>query len=998
MSDRMRPISFARLMDWVLTEHEKHGSVFGVRKPFVADAGKTLELFGERLETPFGPAAGPHTQLAQNLVASYYAGSRFFELKTVQTLDGEDLPVAKPCITAEDECYNVEWSTELRVPEAYEEYVKGWFACKLLAREWGLGDGDGFIFNMSVGYDLEGIRSKKINDYIEGMKDASHSAIWKECTDWTLANLDRFEALDEKYVRGINPHICTSITLSTLHGCPPQEIERIATYLITEKGLNTFIKCNPTLLGYEFARKTMDEMGYDYLVFDDHHFKDDLQFSDAVPMLTRLMKLCEERHLAFGVKLTNTFPVGIASNELPGEEMYMSGRSLYPLSIALADKLTQAFGGKLRISFSGGADIFNIRNIYDTGVWPITLATTLLKPGGYQRLSQMASALTADKYNTFAGVDAAKLHALAEASREDAHHRKPIKPLPERKMKKKVPLTDCFTAPCREGCPIGQDIPAYIRLAGEGRHLEALRVITERNPLPFITGTICPHHCADKCTRFFYEESVKIRAAKLDAAKHAYRELLAEAKPAPQNRGRVAIVGGGPAGLAAAYFLRREGFGVTVFEKTKQLGGIVQLVIPEFRIPAEAIANDVELVRAMGVEFVLGSEQTSADMLKAQGYDYILFAVGAWKHGALRLSTGEAVNVLDFLASFKENPAGQKLGENVVIVGGGNTAMDAARAAKRVPGVLNVRLVYRRNKRYMPAAEEELTLAIEDGVEFCELLAPVGLENGVLHCHRVILGDVDASGRRAPVETDEVVDIPADTVIAAVGEKTDTALYEANGLALDERGRVRVNPQTLETSVKNVFVAGDALRGPATVVEAIADAARFATAISHADMERHSALNVNPDCAPALQKKGVLHTQPEQCRACEQCLECATVCECCVDVCPNRANISVRVPGNPMAQIIHVDGMCNECGNCKTFCPYDSAPYKEKLTLFRDAADFEDSTNEGFLCVDSMKGLFRVRLDGTVKDYTVRDEGCGLPEAVRKLITTACAEYGYLFY
>lgn len=998
MSDRMRPISFAGLMDWILTEHEKEGSVFGVRRPFLADAAKTLELFGEQMETPFGPAAGPHTQLAQNIVAAYYAGSRFFELKTVQTLDGEDLPVAKPCISAEDECYNVEWSTELRVPEAYDEYVKGWFALKLLARELGLGGENGFIFNMSVGYDLDGIRSPKIDDYIEGMKDASGRAIWKECTDWTLANIGRFQNIEEAYVRGINPHVCSSITLSTLHGCPPQEIERIATYLITKKKLHTFIKCNPTLLGYEFARKTMDEMGYDYLVFDDHHFKDDLQFADAVPMLERLMKLCNEHGLSFGVKLTNTFPVTIAQGELPGEEMYMSGRSLYPLSIALADKLTKQFGGKLRISFSGGADAFNIGQIFETGIWPITLATTLLKPGGYQRISQMASTFSSGKYNSFTSVDAAKLAVLSEASRRDAHHLKPMKPLPERKLARKVPLTDCFTAPCREGCPIGQDIPAYLRLAGEGKHLEALRVIVERNPLPFTTGTICPHHCADKCTRSFYEESVKIRSAKLEAAQHAYKQLLAETRLIQQNHGKIAVVGGGPAGLAAAYFLAREGYAVTVFEKAKELGGIVRLVIPEFRIASASIDCDVELVRAMGVEFVLGSEQTSADLLKAQGYDRILFAVGAWQHGTLRLATGKAVNVLEFLAKFKENPAQLSLGANVVIVGGGNTAMDAARAAKRVPGVTNVRLVYRRNKRYMPADEEELALAMEDGVEFCELLAPVGAENGVLHCHKVVLGDVDASGRRAPVETDELVDIPADTVIAAVGEKTDAALYEKNGIAMDERGRVLVNTKTFETSVSNVFVAGDALRGPATVVEAIADAALFAKAVCNADMERYAALNINPDAAPALAKKGVLQTEQAKHSACECCLECATVCECCVDVCPNRANIAVRVQGKPMAQIIHVDGMCNECGNCMTFCPYDSAPYKEKFTLYRSEADFKDSTNEGFLCVDKAKHLFRVRLDGTVKDYDVSDKACGLLEDIRTLICTAYAEYGYLFY
>ncbi len=145
MSDRMTPIPFASLMNWILEERAS-GSVFGVRRPFAAPKGKALELFGERLETPFGPAAGPHTQLAQNIIAAYYAGCRFFELKTVQTLDGEDLPVSKPCIAAVDECYNVEWSTELTVQQAYDEYVKAWFALKLMSWEYDLGRPDGFLF------------------------------------------------------------------------------------------------------------------------------------------------------------------------------------------------------------------------------------------------------------------------------------------------------------------------------------------------------------------------------------------------------------------------------------------------------------------------------------------------------------------------------------------------------------------------------------------------------------------------------------------------------------------------------------------------------------------------------------------------------------------------------------------------------------------------------------------------------------------------------------
>lgn len=683
MSDIMTPIPFGKLMDWIIKEH-KTGSVFGVKRPFIADKKNTATIFGRSLETPFGPAAGPHTQLTQNIVASYVAGSRFFELKTVQKLDGEDLPVSKPCIRAEDECYNCEWSTELYVPQAYDEYVKAWFACKVLAKEYGLGSMDGFQFNMSVGYDLEGIQTEKIDRFIEGMKDASGAPIFTECRQWLLDNLDRFENLTRDDVEGISPEVCNCITLSTLHGCPPQEIERIAKYLIEKKQVHTFIKCNPTLLGYDYARRLMDEMGYDYVAFGDFHFKDDLQYEDAVPMLKRLQALADEKGLEFGVKITNTFPVDVKQNELPSEEMYMSGKSLYALSLSVALKLADDFDGKLRISYSGGADYFNIEKIVDAGIWPVTMATTMLKPGGYQRLEQIGRLFAAKKAPVFESVDAAKVRTLVEGAKTDRHHVKAVKPLPSRKINRPVPLADCFIAPCQEGCPIHQDITQYLQLAGEGKYEEALKVILNKNPLPFITGTICAHNCMSKCTRNFYETPVNIRRTKLESAEGGYEAVMEDFKaPAVSSDKKAAVVGGGPAGLAAAFFLARGGMKVTVFEKEAKMGGVVRNVIPAFRIPDSAIDRDVKIIEAMGAELVNGKEIQSIETLKKE-YDYVVLALGASQPGELRLEAGEPVNALEFLAEFKATDGKAKLGKNVAVIGGGNTAMDTARAAKRL--------------------------------------------------------------------------------------------------------------------------------------------------------------------------------------------------------------------------------------------------------------------------------------------------------------------------
>ena len=456
MSEKMYPIPFKSLMNWVVEEYAASGEIFGVRKAYHA-TGKSLPIFGERIETPFGPAAGPNSQLAQNIIAAYMAGARFFEVKTVQKMDGAELAacVPRPCILANDEGYNQEWSTELTVPQAMDEYIKAWCALKVLSKVYGFGDPDGFVFNMSVGYDLEGIKGEKVNTYIDGMMDADKTAIFGECK----AVLKELFPAESGYIDGISPRVSRSVTVSTLHGCPPDEIERIASYLISEKHLHTFVKCNPTILGYETARRTLDSMGYDYIVFDEHHFNEDLQWVDAVPMFERLQALADSKGPEFGLKLSNTFPVDTTRGELPNDEMYMSGRSLFPLTIEMCHRISRQFKGKMRISFAGGAEYFNCDKLFAAGIWPITVATTILKPGGYNRLLQMVEKVEDMPYKPFDGTDTQAICDMSSASHTDVHHVKPIKPLPSRKSEKNVPWIDCFTAPCKGGCPIAQDIP-----------------------------------------------------------------------------------------------------------------------------------------------------------------------------------------------------------------------------------------------------------------------------------------------------------------------------------------------------------------------------------------------------------------------------------------------------------------------------------------------------------------------------------------------------------
>ncbi len=981
MSEKMYPIPFKSLMNWIVTEYAREGEIFGVHTPYYA-TGKTLPIFGERIETPFGPAAGPNSQLAQNIIAAYMAGARFFEVKTVQKMDGAELAacVPRPCILAADEGYNQEWSTELEVPQARDEYIKAWCALKVLSKVYGFGDPDGFVFNMSVGYDLEGIKGEKVNTYIDNMMDASETKQFKEC----LAVLTELFPAEKDYIASISPRVSRSVTVSTLHGCPPQEIERIASYLLTEKHLHTFVKCNPTILGYKTARTILDSMGYDYIVFDEHHFNEDLQWVDAVPMFERLQALADSKGLEFVLKLSNTFPVDTTRNELPGTEMYMSGRSLFPLTIEMCNRISRQFNGKMRISFAGGAEFFNCDKLFAAGIWPITVATTILKPGGYNRLHQMVEKTEKLPYKAFCGTDSSAISDMSTASHSDFHHLKPIKPVASRKSEEKVPWIDCFTAPRKGGCPIHQDIPEYIELCRKGLYGPALKLITEKNALPFITGTICAHRCQNMCSRNFYDESVQIRDTKLVAATKGYGALMADIKvPAKVEGKKAAIIGGGPTGIAAAYFLGRAGIETTIFEREEKLGGVPRYVIPAFRISDEAIDKDVALMERYGVEVKCGLPAPSVEELKKLGYTHILIATGAWQAGKLDIP-GNVKGVIGWMKEMKTQVK-PCLDGHVVVVGAGNTAMDAARVAKRM-GAASSTIVYRRTKKEMPADEHELKLAIDEGVNLVELAAPVAQENGKLKLEKMKLGEPDASGRRSPLATGEFFEIPCDLVISAVGEKVDAKLMADNGIEMERKG------PAFKTNVENVWCAGDAHRGPATVVEGIADAAAFAEAVIGEAHTYDIPEAAYPSKAQAIAKKGILKMAKDACCEGSRCLDCNTVCENCADSCPNRANVVIKL-SDGRHQILHIDKMCNECGNCTQFCPYASEPCRDKFTLFQTKEDMEDSRNAGVLFLGGDKVLVRM---AEVKEYDLSQPN-ELPKEVENLILTVRSKYAYLF-
>ena len=453
MSELMKTISFEKILELVLEDYYTKGKIFEVEeKDFFKEIDNTIEMefCGEYLRYPVGPAAGPHTQLTQNLLSAYLTGCRYFEPKTVQIVDGKQMQemIARPCIDAKNVGYNVEWSTELTIEEAKEEYIKASVLMQVMGIELGLSDVKDFILNISVGYDLKGIQSKKISDFIDDLKDAKDTEIFKECIEVLKKNINKFRRFKIEDIEKITSKITNIVTLSTMHGCKASEILNIATYLISNKKLNTLLKCNSTLLGYDAVREILDNLNYKDIELKKEDFDGDLQFDMAKDIITKLLEVANENNLVFGVKLTNTLPVVNTRNVMPGEAMYMSGKPLYPIAINVAKNIANEFND-ITISMSGGIDKNNVLDVFNTGIAPITMSTLFLQPKGYTNskavLNEMKKAEKAPN-----GLDIEALNVLADKAKTDANYKN--------KGNGKVLEDNLETFDCLKSCGICVDV------------------------------------------------------------------------------------------------------------------------------------------------------------------------------------------------------------------------------------------------------------------------------------------------------------------------------------------------------------------------------------------------------------------------------------------------------------------------------------------------------------------------------------------------------------
>jgi len=1001
MTDKFFPLDVHQLYKFIFT-YPDDDCIFGIPSNVFYKANDNKyksEWIGRTIDTPLGVAAGPHSQLAQNIICAWLCGARYIELKTIQTLD--EINVSKPCIDMQDEGYNCEWSQELKIRQAFEEYLKAWIFIHILKKKFiGANDRElGTLFNMSIGYDMKGITNNNVQWFIDKMHHC------KQEKAEIIKELKSYNPEIEKIF--IDDCISDNITLSTMHGCPPDEIEKIGYYLLESKKLNTILKLNPTLLGAEKLRNILNNQLKFNTEVPDYAFDHDLKYKDAVSIIKSLRDCAKKNNLFFGIKLSNTLECINNKAYFSEKEkmMYMSGRALHPITINLAAELQNTFNGKLKISFSAGGDCFNIQQILNCGLSPVTVCSDLLKPGGYGRLSQYLETLSTDNHwfiNADTSVFTENLNQYAKQVVADPRYQKTEHPVINIKINKQLEFFDCIGAPCVNTCPDNQDIPGYMYDTYTGKFDKAFVTINKTNPFPHVLGAICNHQCQYKCTRINYDNNLQIREIKkFIAESEHYAPYTAIDK---QNNINVAVIGAGPSGLSCAYYLAIAGFNVHVFETKAFAGGMVADTIPAFRLSDEALAKDISRIVESGVKIFFNNIIDDSSFKKIQkDYEYIYIALGSQQAKKLNLEGENAegvFNSLDFLSSVKKGKLNFK-GKKIAVIGGGNTAIDVARTAKRLTsGKAKIILIYRRSIQEMPAEYEEIIAAINEGVEIMEHTAPDKIltdNNKVkgLVCSIYTPGDKDQSGRAMPFKKENsafIIDV--DTVIPAIGQNR----------RIDFIGNemLEANPITLETKIKNVFIGGDAHRGAKNIVTAVADGRKVAeniiisSGLSFKHLEnkntkdlkkedylykrsrrkysdnytKQNSLNINEQ-----QSSKSYISENEAINEAARCLFCDEICYICVTVCPNRANYSyetspcsfmlqkaVRNENDIVSfendkifsvkqkyQVLNISDLCNECGNCTTFCPTSGAPFRDKPKFYLTKESFRFAENGFFI-------------------------------------------------
>jgi len=460
---RLKPVSLNNLIAAIWSEYVQNKSIFSYpQKKFFLGFSQVdlgIDFGGRRIATPLGPASGPHTQLAPNIIKSFLGGARFFELKSVQVLD--QLKIPSPTIDVPNVGFNVEWSQELSLYESLREYVKAWIILKAMEEDelLDLPKGDPFydyVFDVSVGYDLKGIKSSKVTKWLKNIVNAQD--IIKQELSLLTSPFKRFGNLK------VDPKIATSITISTFHGCPSSEIESIVRYILSTFRIPVIIKLNPMILGYEQVKDIINhKLGYNKIEIDPEDFKKELSIAETAAMLERLQTYASGLGLFVGVKCTNTLVVNNNRQVFGDKKMYLSGKPLYVIAMNIILQLRERLGDELGISFSAGIDKRNFADTLALNIKPITVCTDLLKPGGYTRLAGclenlkkdmlLNNAKTIDQYIAIKAKDQNVKEVITELVLDSSYHYAKNRKNP-RKTGNKLEVFDCVPCSnCITVCP-----------------------------------------------------------------------------------------------------------------------------------------------------------------------------------------------------------------------------------------------------------------------------------------------------------------------------------------------------------------------------------------------------------------------------------------------------------------------------------------------------------------------------------------------------------------
>lgn len=792
MSKSLRPIPIHRLLEHIARELEMSATVFSVPPGFRGGTALPLAL-----------AAGPGTRMAQSLAAAYVAGARAFELTAISREE-----------------------TGLDRGGLLGEAIKGHVLIQMLDRELGLGSPGGAEFAVEVPAEPDALAGEEMAAFFAALEDASQTPLWQECRRAAQGALGRFNDLKKSDVEALDPHISHT---AILDWAGAREALEPCARLLLERGWDVYIKLDPTALGPIGMGGCLAAQGGEDLALDKGAFGPDLAWLG--PVLDRLGERAGEMGRVLGLRVAGSVPLAGGGA--------LDGRAAAPLHLLLCARAAARWPG-LPVVWAGWTDNENVGPLCRLGFRAVAAGESLRRPGGLLRLRQMARAAAGAARTD--GVDAREAEDMARAWSRRARCRVDQRAPSRGRIPGKAPLTDCFTAPCQGGCPFGMDIAGALRLMSDGRYRDALGVILDKNPLPHLTGAVCPQPCAGRCTRIFYDQAVQVRQAEALCAQRAWADLLPRLEPElPRTGARVAVVGAGPGGMAAAFLLARRGVAVTLFDVSPAFCPALRRDEPELGAPADL---DGQLLAVMGVDLRLGAPAPGPQALLDGGYSHVILALeGADDPDQLRLAGAE-----------------------------GDGEMDRAQGEGRV----------------------------------LLLPRPGEAEGGIAQ-----------------------------------------AIADAHALA-------------------------EGILGPAQPC-------------SHPAGRRGGAMGKKGKVCPAGSEEEW-----------ERCLECATVCECCVDACPNRANVPITVPTRPTAQILHLDALCDHCGVCGAYCPYESAPDRDKLTLFETAADFDGSESPGFVVLDFLARKVRLRLEGEVRDLSLKDLDRAIPGPVREMMETVFTDYPYL--